>query len=246
MESSAHTANRRTCISSAPYKAPYHIAYINMEAVIQQAVIEQAVVNVARQLEDQIDTQLHKLDNLQDEDLEKLRQRRIDELRRHEAKCKEWIGRGHGEYRELLSEKDFFAEIKGEERAVCHFYRENWPCKVMDKHIALLTKRHIETKFMKINAEKSPFLTERLKIWMLPTLALIKHEKTVDYVVGFDDLGGKDDFTTEQLEDRLAAVDMCKPGEHVRAAASEPSQKRSVRSGSQHRTQSDEDSDFED
>ena len=38
---------------------------------------------------------------------------------------------------------------------------------------------------------------EKLKIWMLPTLALIRQEKTVDYVVGFDDLGSKDDFTTE-------------------------------------------------
>jgi hypothetical protein len=38
---------------------------------------------------------------------------------------------------------------------------------------------------MQINAEKSPFLTERLKIWMLPTLALIKNEKVEDYVVGF-------------------------------------------------------------
>ena len=47
--------------------------------------------------------------------------------------------------------------------------------------------------------EKSPFLVERLKVWMLPTLALIRKEQTVDYVVGFDDLGGKDDFTTEVL-----------------------------------------------
>lgn len=50
---------------------------------------------------------------------------------------------------------------------------------------------------MQIHAEKSPYLVEKLKIWMLPTLALIRQEKTVDYVVGFDDMGGKDDFTTE-------------------------------------------------
>lgn len=43
---------------------------------------------------------------------------------------------------------------------------------------------------MQINAEKSPFLVEKLKIWMLPTLALIKKEKVMDYVVGFDDFGG--------------------------------------------------------
>lgn len=47
-----------------------------------------------------------------------------------------------------------------------------------------------------INAEKAPYLTDKLKVWMLPTLALIKGEKVVDYVVGFDDLGGKDDFST--------------------------------------------------
>ncbi len=41
-----------------------------------------------------------------------------------------------------------------------------------------------------------PVLTERLKIWMLPTVAVIKHEKTTDYVVGLDELGGVEDFST--------------------------------------------------
>ena len=31
---------------------------------------------------------------------------------------------------------------------------------------------------------------------MLPTLAIIKLEKTTDYVVGFDELGGREDFPT--------------------------------------------------
>jgi hypothetical protein len=31
--------------------------------------------------------------------------------------------------------------------------------------------------FPQINAEKSPYLVEKLKVWMLPTLALIKNEK---------------------------------------------------------------------
>lgn len=49
---------------------------------------------------------------------------------------------------------------------------------------------------LQIDAEKSPFLVERLKIWMLPTLAVIKKEKTTDYIVGLDELGGTDDFST--------------------------------------------------
>ncbi|PRQ22818.1 putative thioredoxin-like protein [Rosa chinensis] len=72
---------------------------------------------------------------------------------------------------------------------------------VVDKHLSILAKQHIETRFMKINAEKSPFLAEKLKIVVLPTLALIKNAKVDDYVVGFDELGGKDDFSTEELED---------------------------------------------
>ena len=42
----------------------------------------------------------------------------------------EWLKRGHGSYREIFGEKEFFAEMKGEERMVCHFFRNNWPCKV--------------------------------------------------------------------------------------------------------------------
>lgn len=57
---------------------------------------------------------------------------------------------------------------------------------------------------MKIHAEKSPFLAERLKIVVLPTLALIKNAKVDDYVVGFNELGGTDEFSTEELEERLA------------------------------------------
>lgn len=63
-----------------------------------------------------------------------------------------------------------------------------------------LTGRHAK----QIHAEKSPFLTERLRVWMLPTLALVKLGKTVDYVVGFAELGGSDDFGTDVLAARCA------------------------------------------
>ena len=39
---------------------------------------------------------------------------------------------------------------------------------------------------------------------MLPTLACVKKEKTVDYIVGFDELGGSDDFSTHTLAARLS------------------------------------------
>jgi hypothetical protein len=100
---------------------------------------------------------------------------------------------------------------------------------------------------IQIDAEKSPYLTDKLKIWMLPTLALIKHEKVIDYVVGFDDLGGKDDFSTEQLAERLVRVDVIKDDGAAAAAAKRQQQQRNtIRSGIYQRGEDDEDSDFDD
>lgn len=199
---------------------------------------------MAKAMEEQVDAELHKLENLNEDDIDTIRARRMAEMKKRQEKSKEWLAKGHGEYVDLQTEKEFFDAMKGEEKMVCHFYRENWPCKVMDKHLAILAKKHIETKFAKINAEKSPFLTERLKIWMLPTLAIIKNEKTTDYVVGFDDLGGVDDFQTDLLAQRLAKADVI-DYDWGRGAVSAPAEQAKGIRKSVHRTESDEDSDFD-
>ena len=201
---------------------------------------------------------LLRLENLDEDDLERVKQRRLDEMKKRHQQVQRWRADGHGEYREIHGEKDFFKESKAVDRVVAHFYRENWPCKVMDKHLAILAAKHVETKFLKIHAEKSPYLTEKLKVFMLPTLALVKKGKVVDYLVGFDDLGGVDDFKTETLALCLAnkgggmiqwdeGEDY---GEGGGGAPQAPPAGRSVRSGqdfrAMKRTDSDEDSDFDD
>ena len=103
---------------------------------VQQA-IEQTAIVAAQEVENQLDEQLHALNHLNRDDLETLRQRRLQQLKQLSQKKQEWLKRGHGEYREVTGEKDFFSEIKGEERLVCHFYRQNWPCKVPFRHTNL-------------------------------------------------------------------------------------------------------------
>lgn len=210
-----------------------------------EELLQQHVLNVVQSMEDRVDDQIHAMDKLQEDDFDTLRQRRLKDMKRQQAKRQIWLSKGHGEYREIENETAFFAEMKGEERMVCHFSRNNWPCQVMDKHLAILAKSHLETKFVKINAEKSPFLTDRLKIWMLPTLALIRNEKTEDYIVGFNELGGKDDFETCALEARLQAAGLL-------SASDQPAPKaapRAVRKGGAAATRAakgsdDESSDF--
>lgn len=168
-----------------------------------QQIVEQSVLAVAKAVEDKIDDEISALDRLDLDDLEALRERRLQQLKKAAERRSRWLSLGHGEYTEI-PEKEFFNAVKASDRVVCHFYRENWPCKVMDKHLQLLAKQHIETRFLKVHAEKSPFLTEKLRVVVLPTLALIKNAKVDNYVVGFDELGGTDDFSTEELEERLA------------------------------------------
>lgn len=108
---------------------------------------------------------------------------------------------------------------------------------VLDMHLQKLASKHMETKFARIDAEKSPFLTQRLNIWMLPTLAVVLDEKATDYVVGLDAFGGDLEFSTEALEDRLLAsqalLDSAPPPSAPPAHASDPDgpSTRAVRTG---------------
>eukprot|EP00218_Dolichomastix_sp_CCMP3274_P007775 CAMPEP_0170139930 /NCGR_PEP_ID=MMETSP0033_2-20121228/6001_1 /TAXON_ID=195969 /ORGANISM="Dolichomastix tenuilepis, Strain CCMP3274" /LENGTH=222 /DNA_ID=CAMNT_0010376089 /DNA_START=56 /DNA_END=724 /DNA_ORIENTATION=- len=219
-------------------------------AAMQQAMMEQQLLQVAQTIEDSVDEQLHKLENLGEEDLENIRRKRLEAMKHQAGKRQQWIQMGHGCVEDLLDEKEFFKAMKGEDRMVVHFFRNNWPCKVMDKHIEVLARNHLETKFARIDAEKSPYLVEKLKIWMLPTLALVKSEKTVDYVVGLDELGGTDDFSTETLRLRLAhagVLNYQEGGEELvhreQKSAGPVTTSTNVRKGG--RDSDDEDSDFD-
>lgn len=147
-------------------------------------------------------------------------------------------GQGHGEYSEIHEEKEFFEVSKKSKDIVCHFYKDGSPrCKIVDHHLKLLCKKHVETRFVRLNVEKAPFLTgmiklilkplldvclvfhlkfyltnflicplDRLRVRIIPTIALIKDSKTKDFIVGFTDLGNCDDFSTEMLEWRIATA----------------------------------------
>ncbi|KAG7208743.1 hypothetical protein KM043_014939 [Ampulex compressa] len=158
--------------------------FVKMETVIQQKVIE-----VANQVEKQLDAELEKLDNLDINDFEKLRETRLKQLKKLQQQKQNWLSQGHGEHTELSDEKEFFDVSKKSENIVCLFYKDDSPrSKIADHHLKILAKKHIEAKFCKLNVERCPFLTERLRIRIIPTIALVVNGKTKDYIVGFTDL----------------------------------------------------------
>lgn len=107
-----------------------------------------------------------------------------------------------------VNRSHFFNQLIINELTINLLYVSCLRCKIVDKHLSVLAKKHLETKFITLNVEKAPFLTERLRIKVIPTLALVKDGKTKDYVVGFTDLGNTDEFTTEMLEWRLGCSDI--------------------------------------
>ena len=88
------------------------------------------MLTVAKAVEEKLDEEILTLEKLDVDDLEALRERRLLQLKKAAEKKSRWAALGHGEYSEI-GEKDFFAAVKASDRVICHFFRENWPCKVM-------------------------------------------------------------------------------------------------------------------
>ena len=75
---------------------------------------------------------------------------------------------------------------------------------IVDSHFEKLAPTHLETLFLKINVEKNPFLVDRLRIVLIPTIVLIRDGKTEHSILGFDEFGGIDEFSTDDLAYVLA------------------------------------------
>lgn len=174
-----------------------------------QNVVQQQLLQATQMMEHQVDAEIEKLDKMDEDDIEALRRKRMQQMKKQADQKKDWLSQGHGRYDEIADEREFFDVCKKSKNVVCHFYRDStFRCKIVDKHLTLLAPKHVETRFVKINAEKCQFLVERLRIVVIPTICLAKDGKTVDYVVGFDDLGGHDEFPTDVLEWRIARADV--------------------------------------
>ena len=172
---------------------------------LTEAVLAQKTLEVVQKTEKQLDAELARYSLASANDLESLRRARLQELKARAAKEAEWRRQGHGVYSEVGDQKDWFEASKESERVITHFYRPSTRrCEIVDRHLTDIAARHIETRVIKIDAEKAPFLAERLSVVLLPTLIMTKDNFTSDRVEGFDELGGRDDFTTDQLEARLA------------------------------------------
>jgi thiol-disulfide isomerase/thioredoxin len=124
-----------------------------------------------------------------DPELEMIRQRRLGQLRDQQAQ--EALNRslGHGQLR-TISQDEFLTECTGQSLYVgVHFFHKDFErCKIMDHHLQIIAAKYIQCKFLRIDAEKTPFFVDKLKVRTLPTLFVFQEGKVVERMTGFEGL----------------------------------------------------------
>lgn len=124
-----------------------------------------------------------------DAELEAIRERRIREMKEMQMKKAEQKSLGHGELR-LITQDEFLPECTGKSEyvAVHFFHKEFERCKIMDHHLKIIAQKHLSCKFLRMDAEKTPFFIHKLQVKTLPTLIIFREGKAVDRLTGFEGL----------------------------------------------------------
>ncbi|THH14882.1 hypothetical protein EW146_g5512 [Bondarzewia mesenterica] len=137
-------------------------------------------------------------------DDEKSREYGLKELHREMDLLKQMREDNHGKYTEMSDEKLIIRTSATEPRCVIHFYHSNFRrCEIMDKHLAAIAPKYFHTLFLRVFVESVPFLVEKLGVKTLPCVICFINGVTKDRIIGFEELGNVDSFSTATLDLRL-------------------------------------------
>eukprot|EP00123_Amoebidium_parasiticum_P020137 comp42740_c0_seq1/m.47464 comp42740_c0_seq1/g.47464 ORF comp42740_c0_seq1/g.47464 comp42740_c0_seq1/m.47464 type:complete len:203 (-) comp42740_c0_seq1:142-750(-) len=148
-------------------------------------------------------------DELDDFDVPaELRDRQMQQFKREVEELRALQKDGqHGTYEDIADTQVFLETTTKVKRVVCHFYHpEMKRCKIVDKHMEILCKKYYRTRFVHINVLLTPFLVEKLILRVLPTIVCFVDGRVVARIVGFEDFGNTDNFTTATFEKRLGST----------------------------------------
>ena len=149
------------------------------------------------------DEELDGMDDEEEQIMRQVREKRMAEMKSNYEQIQENKIMGHGQYIEI-TETEFLPNVTGSKFVICHFYHKDFErCKIIDMHLREIAKTHLEARFVYLNAEKSPFFIQKLQIQVLPTILCFVDGIALDRVVGFADLGNRDDFPRLTLTRRL-------------------------------------------
>ncbi|CAG8457656.1 5264_t:CDS:2 [Dentiscutata heterogama] len=174
---------------------------------LREESIDEHVQETLDKIKDEDDEEklFEELENDDDFEIANLRERRMEQMKQEITKLQEMRQNEHGSYTEISEEKEILKITTTTKLCVVHFFHKEFRrCQIMDKHLTTISAHHFKTRFVKINVENAPFLVEKLAIKVLPCVISFVDGISVDRIIGFDDLGNTDSFTTAALEFRLS------------------------------------------
>lgn len=161
-----------------------------------------------------------------EEDVEELDEVEREILARQRA---ELIGRVEPVKRALTgalvakSEKELVALIEGGGRVLAHFLHPRFEkCALLSRGLAPLAHAHPETLFVEVNALEAPFLTQKLRLRVLPLMVFFREGAAPVRVEGFEGFGDEKSFVQRDLLRRLVGCGALKPTGEERAALGLP------------------------
>lgn len=150
--------------------------------------------------EDELLAELEK----EDSSLDAFRERRLQQLHEEYSRARAMKAAGSGGYDELHDEKTLMDLTTSTKNCIVHFFHSDFRrCKIMDGHLETLAPMHAESRFIRIDVDKAPFLVERLAVRVLPCVLSFVDGKSVGRIEGFERMGNTDGFRTVRLEEVL-------------------------------------------
>lgn len=140
--------------------------------------------------------------NCEDPDLKNAERERIGQLKRMMDQTVKQVSEDG--LIPLVTDKGFL-EIANKEPycVLCFVHHDFFRTYTLLEHLKKIAEKQKSTRFLKVDAAVSHFLVRKLGVQMLPSMYVFMEGKLVDAVVGFDDFGGKDDFSTVRVWHRL-------------------------------------------
>lgn len=174
-----------------------------------QKAAEEVLVGALQNVEKKLDEKIDHLSNLQEDDLESIRKRRIAEMIKEAEDKVIWRRNGHGTLHHI-TEKEFFSRAKSTSRMIAIFFRPGTSRYANDviEYLSLVAQSHLETLFVSLDAEKSPFLCSKLNIRVLPSIAMLKESEIDVLLQGLDGLSPSGKFSATSIEKRLFEYQM--------------------------------------
>ncbi|CCC68392.1 hypothetical protein NCAS_0B03080 [Naumovozyma castellii] len=178
---------------------------------------EKRVLDGTRDQDDDSDLSLEELldelDEESDQFFSKYREQRMEEISDHLKKVSKNVNEsGYGILVEVEKESELIRISKDLPKIVIHFGLDTFEkCRYMNERLETLARKYLDTKFVKVDVQKCPFLVQKLRIKVLPFVIGYCRGVESMRLVGFSQLGNDPNgFKIEMLEKVLLSSGVIK------------------------------------